>query len=133
MKQTKGFTLIELMLVVAIVGILSSIAYGYYGDNVMSANRTEGRVTLTQVAGSLEKCRTLYGSYNAANCNVVLPVVSVTNYYSIDATAMAATSFTLTASPVAGGPQAKDTDCTAITLTNTGMKAGTGADSTACW
>jgi type IV pilus assembly protein PilE len=135
MRYSKGFTLIELMIVVAIVGILSAIAIGYYGDNVISANRTEGRATLTQVAGSLEKCRSLYGSYNHANCNVVFPLVSESNYYSIDASgaALASTSFTLTASPVAGKPQANDTACTTMTLTNTGIKAGTGADPTACW
>ena len=133
MKQMKGFTLIELMIVVAIVGILSAIAIGFYGDNVIAANRTEGRAAMAQVAGSLEKCRSLYGSYNHASCNVVLPMATESNYYNIAATAIAATSFTLTATPVAGGPQANDTDCTTITLTNTGIKSGTGADSTECW
>ena len=109
MKHSKGFTIIELMLVVGIVGILSAIAIGYYGDNVISANRTEGRSALGQVAGSLEKCRSLYGSYNHASCGVTFPVVTESNFYSITAPAMAATSFTLRASPVAGKPQANDT------------------------
>ena len=91
-RNRQGFTLIELMIVIAIVGILSAVAFGFYGDNVIASNRSEARSTLTEVAGSLEKCRSLYGSYNAAACNVALPQVSDTNYYSISATALAGTS-----------------------------------------
>ena len=133
MKQSRGFSLIELMIVVAIVGILAAVAMGFYGDNVIAANRTEGRSALSETAGSLEKCRSLYGSYNSANCNVTLPFATETNYYSISATAIAATAFTLTATPVAGSPQSNDADCTTLTLTNTGVKGATGADTSDCW
>ena len=132
MKHSKGFTLIELMIVVAIVGILSAVAVGWYGDNIIKANRSEGRATLSATAGSLEKCKSLFGAYNAANCNVANPVMSESNLYSIDtATDKTATTFTLTASPA--GRQLADTDCTSMTLTNTGVKGGAGADSTVCW
>ncbi|MGD2170925.1 MAG: type IV pilin protein [Gammaproteobacteria bacterium] len=131
MKQSKGFTLIELMIVVAIVGILSTVAFGYYRNNVIASNRTEGRSALQTAAGTLEKCRSLYGSYNNANCNYA-DFTSESGLYDITS-AIAATSFTLTATPVAGGGQADDTDCTTMTLTNTGVKGGTGADSTECW
>ncbi len=133
MKISKGFSLIELMIVVAIIGILTSVAMGFFGDNVISSNRTEGRSALSQTSGSLEKCRSLYGSYNHVNCTVALPFDSDTNYYAISATAMTNNTFTLTATPIAGQPQANDTDCTTLTLTNTGVKAGTGADPTVCW
>ncbi len=133
MKKSKGFTLIELMIVVAIIGIVVMISAGFFGANVISANRTEARSALNATSGSLEKCRSLYGSYNHANCNVVLPFDTENNYYRVSATAIAATTFTLTATPIAGGPQAGDTDCTTLTLTNTGVKGGTGADATECW
>ncbi len=133
MRNSKGFSLIELLIVVAIIGILSTVAIGFYGDNVIASNRTEGRSALAQVAGSLEKCKSLYGSYNHANCNVALPLTTDTNYYTISASAMAGTTFTLTATPVAGRPQANDSDCTTLTLTNTGVRDGTGADSAECW
>jgi type IV pilus assembly protein PilE len=133
-KHSIGYTLIELMIVVAIVGILSTVAFGFYRDNVIASNRAEGRSVLSEVAASLEKCKSLYGAYNSANCNVADDVSSDTNYYEIDTTAsITATTFTLTATPVSGQPQASDTDCTSLTLTNTGIKGGSGADSSVCW
>ena len=132
-RNNAGFTLIELMIVVAIVGILVMVGMNFFGENVLATNRTEARATLTQTAGSLEKCRSLYGTYNHANCNVALPVTTESNYYTISASAMTGTTFTLTATPVAGQPQANDGDCTTLTLTNTGVRGATGADTTQCW
>ncbi len=66
----RGFTLVELMIVIAIVGILGAISMSFYGNYVTDANRTDGRMALTQTAASLEKCKALYSAYNSANCNV---------------------------------------------------------------
>ena len=131
MKNSRGFTLIELIIVVAIVGILSSLGFGFFRDNVISAHRTEGRSALQSAAGTLEKCRSLYGSYNHANCNYA-DFTTDTNLYQVTGNILAS-SFTLTATPVAGEPQASDADCTTLTLTNTGVKGGSGADASECW
>ncbi len=133
MKKASGFTIIELVIVVGIATILMAIAFGFYGDNVIAANRTEARTTLTEVAASLEKCRALYGRYNHANCNVAFPVLSDTNLYSVTASAMANSSFTLSANPIPGMAQANDADCTSLTLTNTGIKGATGGNTAECW
>jgi type IV pilus assembly protein PilE len=134
--KTAGFTLIELMIVVAIIGILATVALGFYGENVIASNRTEGRSALQQAAGTLEKCKSLYGTYaigGGSNCGYA-DFQTTSGYYNIAATVNGTdTSFVLTATPVAGSAQAGDTDCTAITLTNTGVKNGTGADPTQCW
>ena len=127
----KGFSLIELLIVVAILGILGSIAFGYYRDNIISSNRTEGRSALQASAATLEKCRSLYGSYNHGNCNYA-DFTSETGLYGITSV-IGASSFTLTATPAAGGGQADDGDCTTMTLNNLGVKGGTGAAPAECW
>lgn len=134
MNRTRlsGFTLIELIIVIAIVAVLASISMGFYGSYVIKANRTDARSALTETSTSLEKCKALYSAYNNSNCNVSLPLDSEKGYYTISG-APAASEFTLTATPKTGTPQANDTKCTTLTLTNTGIKSGTGSDITECW
>jgi type IV pilus assembly protein PilE len=133
MKNSRGFTLIELMITVVILSILLSMTFGSYRDHVISANRTEGRSALQTAAGTLEKCRSLYGSYNHANCNYA-DFTTDTNLYQVTGAGnISASLFTLTATPVVGEPQANDADCTTLTLTNTGSRGGSGADASECW
>ena len=74
-RKQRGVTLMELMTVVAIIGILTSIAYPSYRAQVRRSNRTEARVALEQTAGALEKCYTRYMAYNdTANCPACQPV-----------------------------------------------------------
>ena len=133
MKQSKGFTLVELMIVVAIVAILGTVAMGAFTENALSANRTDGRSALLTTATALEKCKAIYGTYNNANCGVSFPVTSKEGYYSVKNTSLTASAFTLTATPVSTGPQAKDTTCTSLTLTNLGLQGGTGTNASECW
>ena len=131
-KRTNGFTLIELMLVVGIVGILMAVAVGFYGDYIIDSNRTDGRKALTENAAALEKCKALYGAYDNANCAAVLQSPSEAGFYNI-AVASTNTTFTLTATPVAGQAQANDADCTSMSLTHTGLQGGAGAAAADCW
>ncbi|MCP3688387.1 MAG: prepilin-type N-terminal cleavage/methylation domain-containing protein [Gammaproteobacteria bacterium] len=128
-KKSTGFTLIELMIVVAIVAILSAVAWNSYTGSVISARRTDGRSALLNNVTRLEKCKATYGVYNNAAC--IISPDSADGYYTV-AIVSDATSFTLTATPT-GVQKGGDTDCETITLTNTGLEGGTGADPDECW
>ena len=131
MKKSKGITLIELMIVTLIIGILGSVSFTYYGDFVQKSKRTEARTALQTIAGELEKCRSLYGSYTSASCRVTFPQTTENNLYTVTATTLAASQFTLSAAAVVGQSQATD-DCGTYTLTNTNLKGSTGAVAD-CW
>ena len=132
-KRARGFTLIELMIVIAIVGLLAGVAYPSYQNSVRKSNRADAMDRLLDTAQRLERCFTVYGTYNNANCAIqngnTLP--SAKTYYNIAVTATAST-YSLTATPVASKPQVKDTKCTSFTLDNTGKKTSTPTGST-CW
>ena len=131
-RLSKGFTLVELMIVVVIIGILSSISIGFYGNYITVASRTDGRSALTTMAATREKCKALNGAYNHATCAALLPVTSGEGYYQVTGVATA-TTFTMTATPIAGQRQEIDADCTSLTLTNTGLQGGAGANPAECW
>jgi type IV pilus assembly protein PilE len=137
-KQT-GITLIELMIVVAIVGILAAIAYPSYQEQALEGRRSEGRTALLEVAQAQERFYTANGSYATGidnsdgdddSSNDVSGVSRTTEngYYTLSINNGAGSTFTATATPTG-----TDTDCTSITLNNLGVKGGTGADTSKCW
>ncbi len=103
----KGFTLIEIMIVVAIIGLLASIAYPSYQNQVAKAKRAEASAALLEGAQALERHYSVNGSYLDANGNLaaVFPTAVPNNgdaYYTITATAATANSFTLRATRTGG-------------------------------
>lgn len=136
-SSRKGFTLIEVMIVVAIIGILAAIAYPSYSEYVIRSNRADAKAALMRSAQELTRCFTVYNSYNNAACaeNVRFnnaPYLSEDTYYVLTANIPSATQFTLTATPNRA-PQTTDTRCTTFTLTHTGARDATGTDSASCW
>ncbi|MGH8369900.1 MAG: type IV pilin protein [Gammaproteobacteria bacterium] len=129
MRKAKGFTLIELMTVVAIIGIIAAIAYPSYINSMRKGRRSDGQAALTEAAQSLERCYTEYGNYKGscsmANTLQYGGLKSQQSYYLVTGT-INSTDFTLSAA--GQGLQVQDTTCKTMTLNNAGAK--TPSD---CW
>jgi len=121
-NRSQGFSLIELMIAVVIVGILAAIAIPMYSDYVTRSRRADGQATLMQVAQELERCYTQFSKYNDNSCSVINGgVVSETSdqgFYVVTANKLDESTFTLTATPQ--NEQADDTDCGELKLTHLG-------------
>jgi len=155
MKNTTGFTLIELMITVAIVGILASIALPSYQSSVMRSRRVDAEGALVNFANAMERYFTANNTYcdaadttgtTASGCggsgnDIGKPATTVysipsttTSSYTITISAVTPTTYTLSAARA--GAQAND-KCGTLTLTNTGAKgipgANTGLTPADCW
>ncbi len=133
----RGFTLIELMIVVAVVGILAAIAYPSYQEQVRKSRRADAAAVLMRNAQILERVYTETGSYSAdAPLLPKSPIDGDETYYDMTPAdgAITATGFTLQAVPA--GPQAGD-KCGTLTLTHVGQQnvasAASGITSEHCW
>lgn len=122
-SSNRGFTLIELMIVVVIVGILAAIAYPSYTEYVKRTQRAAIASLLTEQAQALERYFSRVGTYNG-NANTAAPTVSAGNDFYTIAANLNAQDYSLAAT--GRGLMANDR-CGVFTITNTGARTNPGA------
>ena len=133
--KKNGFSLIELMIAVGIVGILAAIAIPSYAAYVKRANRTDATRSLSLTAQALERCYSQSFTYVGCSVLATNPTTSSQGYYTVTIATVAGPpeSYTLSAVPLLA-PQTADATCTSFTLNSTGAQGATPAGNTqTCW
>lgn len=151
--SSKGFSLIELMITIALIGILAAIAYPSYQDSILKSRRADAHGAIFAVQQAQERLRGDCKFYaqsiaasNACNASAALSTVWVNGlisdgggnwtspdgYYNVALSAASGNAYTITATAV--GKQANDSTCPTITLAvSTSNSKGARGPSEDCW
>jgi len=147
-RRQRGFTLIELMIAVAIIGILLRLAYPAYTASVKKSRRADAKTALLDLAQREERYLATANQYttsapllgySATSTVTTASPMSVMSgsaaFYQLSVNVPASAPTTFTATAARTGTQAGDTQCGDLTLTNTGAQAITNATGNAsdCW
>ncbi|MDO8262124.1 MAG: type IV pilin protein [Gallionella sp.] len=145
--SSNGFTLIELMIVVAIVAILASIAYPAYTSSIVKGKRAEGRAALAELMQQQERYMTQKNTYLAFTnvAGTTTPTSASTTFKTFSGDSAAKAAYYLKASVcdvstaitecvmVEATPIGNDPDAGTLQILSTGTKTCTGTNTSLCW
>ena len=131
-KKTRGFTLIELMIVIAILAIIVAVGYPSYMEHIKKSRRAEGMGQLLELADRMERAYSDGGTYPTVISEVYVATTDG-GFYTLSIVSANNVSFTVSAAPTSLGRQ-NDDKCETFTLTSLGQKSVTGSvPNSHCW
>ncbi len=129
-RAQRGFTMIELIIVMVIVGILLAIAIPAYTEQVRATRRATARADLMEIVQAKERFNTVNSTFVGSPC------VDNNNFYTITCADLTVLTFTITAAPTAGTDQETDR-CGSLIVNQAGQRTITGASAgmtvATCW
>jgi type IV pilus assembly protein PilE len=137
MRLQRGFTLVELMIVILVIAIIASIAIPTYRSFILRAQRTDATAALLRARSAQEKFFLQNRRY-MTDADLIAAGLNMSEhgFYTVASApdgARPLPNFALTAVPAAGSPQASDTKCTNFTLDDVGTRGSTPSPIATCW
>ena len=146
-QSNVGFSLIELMIVVAVIGILAAVAYPAYTDSILKGKRAEGRAALADLLQQQERYMTQMNTYLAFTntAGVTVPATAATTFKVFSGDSLGKSAYLLQASTCAGATIADcvmveavpnnftDAQAGTLQLLSSGSKTCTGTKISVCW
>ena len=132
--KSSGFTLMELLIAIAIIAILAGIAIPSYQNYILKSRRADGKAAVLAVQLKEEKWRANNVSYTSTLSDLVMTTTSVDEYYTVAISNTSATTYTISATHT--GVQTADKDCKTLTIDENGTKTSTNTSNAAndlCW